>query len=294
MLLSTKIFSRGFLHYQAPAILYAQEGPYEMSLKTLQKEIVNSTKFVVGHETIKIDCTITEAEEILYGKDCQKKSDEEFNEYGNRRIALWKAHAKLPFDSIFIENSTGGILLRKFDESIVFTVVNADGSLHPWQGIFNDELWSRGKTNGLLTTSIYREFLAQQPSKAIPGKDQSQELVEVSRTYIFLIMNALLYINTKNISLVPYRMSNHEASKKIPDSYRERFVYYVLDIFHNKKEYRSLEDVETYASVELTEMRRAHMVRGHFKTIRGVLYWWNSFLRCKKGNGMIAKDYAVH
>ncbi len=103
-----------------------------------------------------------------------------------------------------------------------------------------------------------------------------------------------MFMNAVNSNVTEYKPHKSEL-KKIPKVLHPKFEYKILDIFRTREKYESLGDVLTSISkVEENRSKRAHLVRGHFKTINGRLFWWNHFMRNRKNKeevGYIKKDY---
>jgi hypothetical protein len=113
---------------------------------------------------------------------------------------------------------------------------------------------------------------------------------------IFLL-EALLFMNVSNATLVKYMPSQKEITF-VPPQHRDKYIYRILDITRSRKQYESIAQIEEdLKSATLDKgMKRAHLVRGHFKRKNGKLFWWNPFMRNRNNAesvGKIDKDYRL-
>lgn len=111
--------------------------------------------------------------------------------------------------------------------------------------------------------------------------------VLTSQTYVAAVIEALLYLNLANIGKHVYKPSKREMPN-VPEVLHARYTYHIIDVFKERQDLTSLSQVVDFMraseSLDSTEqaLRRAHLVRGHFKRKGGKLYWWNPFVRNRK------------
>lgn len=77
-----------------------------------------------------------------------------------------------------------------------------------------------------------------------------------------------------------------------------QYIYRVLDIWRDRKQFVSLQDIKSFLSPPEEERRkqRAGLVRGHFKIRQTGLFWWDMFMRNSRNAqtvGVIDKDYSL-
>ena len=78
----------------------------------------------------------------------------------------------------------------------------------------------------------------------------------------------------------------------------KKFEYKIVDLFREKKGFGSMDDIQEFmrrASFTSSD-RRAHIVEGHWKKIKGEFYWWSHHMRCRKNYhtlGFVDKQYEL-
>lgn len=156
------------------------------------------------------------------------------------------------------------------------------------------------------TENVIRASFAVHPSfKANltkPGSFTSSEMVylqdkaNAAARSVFKTLHLLLFINARNFKTAEYKCTKKD-SPKAAKPILDKYVYRILNIRQEKKTYTSLKATleDLMNPVDKVE-RRAHFVTGHFKRIKGKLYWWNLFLRNAKNVdtvGFVDKEYHV-
>lgn len=264
----------------------------------VRQAILHSIKFVIPldnmHMSLPIIMHREMVEDVELAKHMANNSREPVLE-----ITKYGQYAKLPFSSVFLENDSGGYLLRKrFDQDNAWDVrvvncIEGDGycvmpmAFTIWPG--------EALPNGL----IRGERLDSPLTRYIP-RGPNPEVADILFTcYAFHIAEVLLFLNITNAPLKHYKLSKKEAVD-IPQPLRKHYEYHILDLYRQSDSFDKLSAVEYIAGVDFLQSSsrpsRAHMVRGHFKEIKGKLYWWNPFMRNRKNMdtiGVVDKDYQI-
>jgi hypothetical protein len=291
MLVSAKILKPGFLKTKIHERYINTENFGPCSFSELRQAVIRAVKFVVGRELLSLEATLGELINFLYGSDAQPgqlipESKKE------KLFTMWAQFSKMPYSEIFIENSSGGILLQDTESGIVCTTIYHDGEVSLQKALIAKEATERME---FARTCIGFELAQVSNRMGEEGEELIANMVQNAKLTGLVILNALTYINAKNVSIEPYRLSRNEAkSNRISNVLLSSYSYHVVDIFHKTKKYHKLIEVEAFAEMKMSSNVRAHMVRGHFKQKQSGLYWWNSFLRYKKNEGFINKNYIVH
>jgi len=219
----------------------------------------------------------------------------------------YPVYAKMPFDLVFIESGLTGVLLEKIDDNS-FSVLNLNLFSKTNPTSLDNEcaaipVLKAKVTNGDLSSMTPIIFNKKAFEKLTTDYTQRQAKNILSsngqalHVQAFIALEVLVYLNTINHHVQIYKPTSKEVAH-IPKPLHPKFEYWILDIFRDKKPVTSLAELP-YAGAKDNEGRRqyrAHLVRGHYKTIRGKLYWWNAFTRCRKNAetaGVIEKDYHI-
>jgi carotenoid cleavage dioxygenase-like enzyme len=124
--------------------------------------------------------------------------------------------------------------------------------------------------------------------------DQMLNSVQTAKVLTWLVCETLTFLNCKNVARHHYVPKKSENAD-LPAVLLPKFTYHVLDVFRERKEYVSMEEIRDHLWAPRTNRQsRATLVRGHFKNIRGTLWWWNAHMRNKKNAttvGVVVKDY---
>lgn len=224
-----------------------------------------------------------------------------------KHCELYTTYAKMPVDLMVIESNRHCLLLEKIDDKS-FTILNLNMSAFDVTTLVNDfafiSIVKTKITNSsvleiepLLYNSEARDYLARKYS-AEQMKEVGEQMIQTSNFSVFLALEVLLYMNTVNKEVKIYKPTKNEL-KFISKPLHSKFEYWILDIFRNKKMPEKLSDLpgETNDDNAVRTQYRSHLVRGHHKKVKGKLYWWNSFTRCRKNAetvGVIEKDYRLN
>lgn len=101
----------------------------------------------------------------------------------------------------------------------------------------------------------------------------------------------LLWINCKNNRIHDYQPTN-KSFKNQPTVIKNAFSYKILDIYNQVKDCKTEENLKK--CIDLNINRVGHMVRGHFKCIKGRLFWWSPHMRNRNKTDFIQRDYQSH
>lgn len=289
MLFSMKVFNPSFLKQTNGELCNTIVENINFSTETVRQGILRSKKFVVGESLLPYSkISYSNMMKYIFGKDVDNNGMFISDEIANKHHELYRKYSKLPYPEIFIENSIGGLLIQDKGEFFLITSVEPEGYINPIKVRITKDVLNLGLVS---FTDISNFKLTEDYSSTKVEFAYSLYLYVTS----YLTLNALLYINTKNVSNEVYKITKNEATKNnIPKVMAKYYDYHVVDIFHKKKNYEKLSDVVNYSKEELTNRIRAHMVRGHFKQRASGLYWWNPFLRCKTNERFVDKHYEVH
>lgn len=244
----------------------------------LRDRIIKSHKLIVPLELLNLD----RIEKTSLFRDIDFISGAEANKYYDERAVLYKKYSKLPFESLFIENETGGFFCNG-DGSGNFVIIMVE----PEGKIVSSSTFVFNKDEEKPITHKPIHF----------GKELKEYNVDVSSFITALILEILLFLNTKNVTKHVYIPNKHE-NKSIPINVLPFYTYKVLDIFHEKKTYGSLKEVIDFTKENKNSYteRRACIVRGHFKNRSTGIFWWSDFVRNKKNidKGFVDKDYRLN
>lgn len=295
MLTSIKVFNPNFLTPLFPEKFLNCDSTSDCTVQGIRRTIIGSKKFVVGKELLP-DYNNKDIDEVLDTVfDGDFRADEVVTmENNNKHISRWLKFAKLPYRHCFIENSVGGYLLEQKVNGFTYLYIDKNGSIEDHRVSIEfdgDTIHFVLKLNAEVSEIVDKNVAMSNGMIEHPLEAMRDRM----KIWGFILLNALTYINTKNVSIETYKMTKSEAKRnKLPNVMIKQYDYHVVNIFHKKVVYEKLADVEAFSDSETTSHIRAHMVRGHFKQRKSGLYWWNPFLRCKKNQGFVDKDYIVH
>jgi len=239
----------------------------------------------------------------------------------DKRMELQHEYAsKLPFSSVFIENSSGGILLEEDpheENAFIMHVVYSDSrneymkliaghskllkNYHvPKKNMVVSALielrFVKGTTGDSSGEMVYRKIYGDY-TKHPELAGTLEQLEERASILLVAAREILLYLNVSNVASVKYTPSKKELGM-VPKNFQSLYEYHILDIYREEKQYTSISDIERgfREAASLRNEHRAHMVRGHFKRKKNGLFWWNPFMRCRSNRdtvGLIEKDYRL-
>lgn len=249
----------------------------------MRMKIIHATKVLAGKDIFNMDSTASDSLKDTFKKrGAFKERTDQFLKY-----------VRMPFPSIFIENETGGTLVESTGERGMrfYSIINTKdlpGYINPILLFLDEESFHQED----------RAIDVRIDMGVIEPKD-ADTLEQMKYVYLFQVMeilDVLLFMNAANLKLVQYTPTKLE-NKMVPKPLILKYTYYVLDVFRTRKVYESMADVMTDLHSDSTvNNRRAHMVRGHWKTIRGKLFWWNPFMRNRRHReiaGEVVKDYRL-
>lgn len=299
-----------------------EKRPDGFNLFDLRMRVIKSTKLFVD-PTI-----VTDSHESISGL-----LDRLFNfpnisiEQFEKRVESLKQFAKLPFETVTLEYDKGCILLETTDDGLIEGIIILDeGKVMPYRvslvsiatGKHEDgrpqircvvnmhctdstEKWAKETW----TAHDVRELAsgkAKVTRRVEPGYQPAHEYERVMTQFtmherwcmaiMLQAMYALMLMNTKNIGTTIVTPTKKENAM-VPKTLLPYYSYHILNVDRAMREVKTLEDVEKiHRSINQVE-RRMHLVRGHFKNIRGNLHWWSPHMRNKHADKVISKDYQL-
>jgi len=251
--------------------------------------VVNAVKFIVPTTIYNDNETANTAMDRMFGEKATEKDRQ-------RQIGNMMLFAKLPFPLMTVENETGLLIFEETTTGpLRWTMRSIDvhGKVNPIKTSAIGIIKSDGSV--LCHMEADQKFIDLYKATKYDDKYSMYEVQQhLASITLMSAMHVLMFLNTSNVSVHTYTPSKKENSV-VPKPLHGKFVYRVLDIYRERKLYVSLEDINNHVnSKEPLAERRAHLVRGHFKTIRNKLHWWNAFMRCRKNVnsvGLVQKDY---
>lgn len=296
--------------------------PDGFNLFDLRMRVIHSTKLFVD-PTI-----VTDSHESITGL-----LDRLFNfpnisiEQFQQRVENLKQFAKLPFKSMTLDYDKGCVLLETTeDDMIQGIIVIEDGKVMPYRvsiasissGRHDDgrpqircvvnmhctdstEKWAKETWTAydVRDISLGKASITR---RVEPGYQQAHEHERVMTQFtmherwcmamMLQTLYALMLMNTKNVGTTIVTPSKKENAM-VPKPLLPYYSYHVLNVDRAMREAVTLEDVDkVHRSINQTE-RRMHLVRGHFKNLRGNLHWWSPHMRNKHSEKVISKDYQL-
>jgi len=259
-------------------------------LNKMRLDIIHSVKFIVGRELLDFG---TNSKKFLENLLEDRKSEEQIQ----TRFGLYNKYCRLPFPSIVIENDTVLLLLittKPFCWNVY--AVDPSGRISPAYLVI--EL-----TNGDDDVAVFVKYLVPQETIVkLYGYDEAikknKKLADNLSILFIAVMEVLLFMNAQNIKHVKYVPTKKE-NVSVPRVLQPKYTYHILDLFKQKNTYTSLEEIENNLCKPraATTLRRAVLVRGHFKQRRTGLFFWDFHTRNKHNvetHGIVDKDYRVH
>lgn len=111
--------------------------------------------------------------------------------------------------------------------------------------------------------------------------------------YIYIpIAESLLQINCSNVRVHKFQVPSSALSKRqLKPKELQFFKYHIIDL---GRQYDTIRNIsEAKACIGTAADRAMYSVRGHFKNIKGRLFWWSPHVRGRAVNGVVEKDYNV-
>lgn len=285
MLLSQRIAKDvSFLHSILPK-------HHTLDLFSLRLKIIKATKVIVPQDLLD--------SRLSYGDSIRKIVPTGTPAEIKKKIEQYEKYSRLPFESMFIENHTSGLLVESSkDGGYAVTSVDANGGVSPCITFCNGFVEVSGtmqpKTRYRLAVG---DFPPTVETSEIMGQLKDMAIIEAT-FHTFIIHEVMLFLNVKNVTLHHYVPSKKENSM-IPKPLLSHYTYRILDVFREVTQYESLGQVidQLQSTSNQVVGRRAHLVRGHFKQLKTGLFWWSDFTRCRHNRdkvGVVEKDYRIN
>ncbi len=254
-------------------------------LLDIRLKVVRSTKILVNNEVFDcVDNTRAAAQKfmnIMGGKRLTSQAE---------KLRLYNIYSLPPFPLMFIENETGGMLVEDGEDEFTALLISKAGFVLPLKIILKKNQGDQSED-----FTMDGEYLGKARFNRTPETDEDDQMH--ARFLAVNLCEALLFMNLSNV-----RIHNYVPTKKenvmVPKPIQGFYEYKILDVFRERKRYVSLEEIKEgmAAAQESATDRRAHVVRGHFKEKGEKLFWWSSFMRCRKNAetiGVIEKGYRL-
>jgi len=260
------------------------------NLFRMRLDIIHSVKFIVGRELLNHTVDNKEFLDRLFKNGTGEVA-------ANKRLGLYNGYCRLPFPGIVIENDTVLLLLIS-KKPLCWNVysVYPDGSVGPSYVLI--ELSDDGGD-----IKVFVEyFMSDEVIRKIYGDEETirkKDKMKNSSSILFLVvMEILLFMNVRNVKQTKYVPTKKENTC-VPKPLQSKYTYHILDLFKQKNTYTSLEEIKNDLCKPraATALRRAVLVRGHFKQRRTGLFFWDFHTRNKHNaetHGIVDKDYRVH
>ena len=268
----------------------------------IRRQVIEAQKFLIDDYGI-FDGgkTIGELEEELFGHltpATRKKRDKQYALYARPAFRVMT----LETDKILF------LVVEHSDSFWQCITITSDGTVSYFVGICTYNFADKGEKFldiGFLSPTIQRNFTGvmeryrANPEDAGLGTTRKgiAENAALSLFYQWIVAETLMLINARNVKRISYTPSRREMGS-IPKVLQKSVTYRVMDLFRERTEYVSLEDVSDQLwKPHEGKKTRAHMVRGHFKKKKNGLFWWNAFMRCRKNLeevGEVKKTYVVY
>lgn len=272
-----------------------------MSPAEVKQGILRSKKFIIGNElsiTAELLNSINDNDRTI-SFQCRQIINSLKDEYmktakhWQTRVQIWKEFAsKMPFDEVTFERPDSLFLVQKQpDESIAIRHISSSGRILSIAFIIKpNELdentnWFHMVELGM-SAALKATILANMEEDAI---ETAQLLGLFAAIQVYEI---LTYINCRNIKTVKYSTKKSESAK-LPKVLQPKFDYTIVKLLGEVTQYSSLEQIKTDLEKPVSNEMKLHAVRGHFKRRNTGVFWWNSFLRGHRKNGVIEKHYEV-
>jgi len=274
----------------------------------LRQWVLNNPKFLVDNYDLDLSDkeglgTVKEIEAEIFGaanEAKRKKREEIYVEYGHLPYPITLLESDL-FLMILMESPTNGrpgwtqVVIDKNGQmcacmiSVTYDLDESGRQFHMFE-------WTSNVIAGF-RPYVAEEFAKPNPSHELRLQEESFRQVEATmRLCQWVAAETVLMINTQNVRRILYQPTRRENGN-LPPVFHKKMVYHVLDIPRERTVYTSLAEIDSELWKPKGERKtRAHLVKAHYKTIRGVLYRWSSFVRNRKYAdelGFVKKDYLV-
>ena len=251
----------------------------KVTCEDIRVAILQSAKFIIADSLI--DSSIENiADFVLEGINNRDKKYDIWRTYGT----------KLPYPKLFLQTNNVGFLLQQESNGdiSVITVTNK-GTIHPVISIISARL---------LNTEIEHpvEILMSLGTEVLYKTDEMKTTFDNMRFMLYgiavILYEFITYINARNTVIIEYT----PKKKELPGIAKALYPLYklsVVKITKERKEYKSLEEINRDINSEENKHIRKHLVRGHFKQCKSGLYWWSPFIRYRNSEGVVDKTYVV-
>jgi len=253
----------------------------------LRMKIVKAVKMVVPQELFDVDRPLNDLDKQIFGHTPPKREESQ------RRLMLYSMFSKLPYPLLFIENHKGGNLLESLPDGSfnIYAVLDTGRCLYFAVNVVVDEEGVAAKTRWIVSEAEVKDKLGNRFDGYLEAKEQ------LATTSTIAVAELLLYVNTKNVVKHHYQPNKRENAV-VPKPLLPHYSYYVLDVFKDRTEYVSLDQItdDLCNPNKSPVARRAGLVMGHFKKRATGLFWWNMYLRNSRNAeklGVVDKDYQV-
>lgn len=267
----------------------------------IKRGILASQKFLIGDElmiTADLLNSINENTQTI-SSECSSILSSLKNEYmktekhWRTRVQIWKEFASnMPFNEITLERPDSLLLVQKQPNgSIAIRHVSSTGRILSVTFVIEpNEL----DENTSWFNMVKLEMSAALKATILENLDKdSFETAQILGMFAAIqVYEILTYINCRNIKTVKYSAKKSETGK-LPKVLQSKFEYTIVKILGDVTQYSSLEEVKIDMQKPASSEMKLHVVRGHFKRRSSGVFWWNSFLRGHRKNGVIEKHYEV-
>lgn len=214
----------------------------------------------------------------------------------SKHMQFYYQYCRMPFKHMLFENPFLSLLVEEIGEhSFKFIALHGNVLIPPHYCIvtIHDE-------SGNFSIETKETYVCSNKFLPVGGErfNYVDYLKDENRYFVLYLLELLLFLNTRNTVVQEYFPTKRELKRILPVNV-DKYVYRVIDIYRDKPVYKSLKEIEegTVVSNEVSQQRRAHMVKGHFKKKKSGLFWWSSFLRCRNNantKGIVKADYHTH
>ena len=254
----------------------------------LRMKIVRAVKMIVPQELLDTDRPLADLDKQIFGHTPPTKDESQ------RRLNLYGKFSRPPYPLLFVENHTGGVLIEEQDDGSfdIHVVLDTGRCLFFCTNIRLSEEELNADTKWRVPVEEVVAALGNRYDEYLKMKEMSDI------TTVIGVVEMFLYVNTKNVVKHHYHPTKRE-NQAVPKPLLPHYSYRVLDVFKDRKQYISLEQIteDLCNPNKPPQARRAGLVMGHFKKRATGLFWWNTYIRNARNettHGAIEKDYKVH
>lgn len=294
---SEKHYRRDFKHIiEAGKRLDTFHTPFQ-----LRQEIIKAAKVVVGLDIMNMSLkpSLIHPAEHVWGKKAVS------DEYKESKRAMYAQFARMPFNVLFIENWTGAHLVTRNPDGVTWTQITL---IHCYDPDLKLD-YAMSTANKIVVDPRTVDADGYISTQSIPSatfarvveKGDGEIARSQARVYATQVAETLMFLNVKNATPQRYKATKADMrGSKIPKVFEPYFDYRILDIYRKNEPIKDIKDLTDRVINQIKNERadsRAHLVRGHFKTINNSLFWWNPFMRNRQRletHGFVDKDYRLN